>query len=63
MEALGRRVDNMVFSHEKRGRRRPKRTWEDVVKNNPIINNVPHIANPTLWDKAIVVVERTIYNI
>lgn len=36
LEALVRRVGNMVFSHVKRGRERAKRTWEDDL----IINNI-----------------------
>ena len=35
-------VDNIVFSLVKRSRGRPKRTWEDIVKDDLIINNIPH---------------------
>lgn len=42
LETLVRRVDNMVRSPVKRGRGRLKRTWENIVKNDLIINYIPH---------------------
>lgn len=42
LEALMKMVDNMWFSLTKRGRWRPKITWEYIVKNDFIINNICH---------------------
>ena len=45
----------MVFSPVKRGRGKPKGTWEDIVKNDLIINNVPHnlVLNQAQWRSVI----------
>jgi hypothetical protein len=56
-----RRVDNMIFSPTKRGRGRPKRTWEDLVRGDLILNNIPHnlVFDRAQWRSVIHIADLT----
>lgn len=41
LEVLVWRVDCMVFSCTRRRRERPRRTFEEIVKKDIMVNNIP----------------------
>lgn len=60
-EAPVRRVEGIVFSPIKRRRGRPRRTWEELVKMDLKLNNIPEtlVQNRAEWRRVIHVADLT----